>query len=276
VINVARSGYYAWCRNRMSVRTIENRQLTTTICAIFEKSKETYGSPRVFHSLQKLGCHCGKHRVARLMQAAGLKAVQRRAFRVTTVSRSKDAAPNRLQQNFFVAVPNRIWTTDITYIATLEGWLYLSVILDVHSRRVIGWSMKDRMTDDLVIAAFNAAQAYRRPQPGLIVHSDRGIQFSGQRFRDVLEKHRCIQSMSGTGNCYDNAVTETFFHTLKVELVHRSRFQSRNEARKLIFDYIETFYNRQRLHSTLGYKSPVDFEEQSMTTKLKLVSTFSG
>jgi transposase InsO family protein len=258
------------------VRTIENRQLTVTIRGIFEKSRETYGSPRIFHALHTLGYHCGKHRVARLMQAARLKAVQRRAFRVTTVSKSRNAAPNRLQQNFYIAVPNRIWTTDITYIATQEGWLYLAVILDVHSRRVIGWSMKDRLADDLVIAAFNAAQAYRRPQPGLIVHSDRGIQYSGQRFRNVLEKHRCLQSMSGTGNCYDNAVTETFFHTLKVELVHRLRFQSRNDARKQIFDYIETFYNRQRLHSTLGYKSPIDFEEQPMTTKLNLVSTFSG
>jgi transposase InsO family protein len=237
--------------------------LLEVIRQVFKESRETYGSPRVFHSLHRQGYRCGKHRVARLMQAAGFKAVQRRAFRVTTISKAMDAAPNRLQQRFYSAYPNRIWTSDITYISTQEGWLYLAVILDVYSRRVVGWSMQERLADELVTTAFGAALMQRKPQAGLIVHSDRGFQYSGQRFRAVLSQHECIQSMNATGNCFDNAVTETFFHTLKVELVHRIRFQTRNDARKHIFEYIESFYNRQRLHSTLGYKSPVEFEEKS-------------
>jgi len=260
VIRVARSGFYAWRTCRESVRTRENKQLTTAIRDIFKQSKETYGSPRIFHSLRRQGYRCGRNRVARLMRVAGMQAVQRRAFRVTTIAGSQKAAPNRLQQCFHVAMPNSIWTTDITYIATQEGWLYLAVMLDMFSRRVIGWSMQDRLTDDLVVNAFGAAWLSRRPQSGLIVHSDRGFEYSGQRFREMLAQHECVQSMSATGNCYDNAVTETFFHTLKVELVHRFRFQSRSEARRHIFEYIESFYNRQRLHSTLCYKSPVEFE----------------
>lgn len=264
MIGVARSGYYAWRKCRESVRTRENKQLTAAIQEVFKQSKETYGSPRIFHSLRRQGYRCGIHRVARLMRVTGIQAVQRRAFRVTTVAGTQIAAPNRLQQCFQVMIPNSIWTTDITYIATQEGWLYLAVMLDMYSRRVIGWSMQDRLTDDLVVAAFGAAWLNRRPQAGLIIHSDRGFQYSGQRFREVLVKHACIQSMSATGNCYDNAVTETFFHTLKVELVHRYHFQSRGEARHHIFEYIESFYNRQRLHSTLGYKSPVEFENVSL------------
>lgn len=264
MIGVARSGYYAWRRCSESARTIANKRLLEVIRQVFKESRETYGSPRVFHSLHRQGYRCGRHRVARLMQTAGLRAVQCRAFRVTTVSKALDAAPNRLRQCFHAEYPNRIWTSDITYIATYEGWLYLAVVLDLFSRRVVGWSMKECLADDLVTAAFGAAVMLRRPQPGLIVHSDRGFQYTGQRFRTVLSQNACIQSMSGTGNCYDNAVTETFFHTLKVELVHRFRFQNRNIARKHIFEYIESFYNRQRLHSTLGYKSPVEFEEKSL------------
>jgi putative transposase len=265
VTRVARSGYYAWRKCRESVRTLENKQLTKAIQRVFEESKETYGSPRIFHSLRRQGYRCSKHRIARLMSVAGIRAIQRRAFRATTVASTQKAAPNRLQQRFHVAIPNCIWTSDITYIATQEGWLYLAVILDMYSRRVIGWSMQERLADELVMAAFGIAWMNRKPQPGLIIHSDRGFQYSGQRFRDVLSKHACVQSMSSTGNCYDNAVTETFFHTLKVELVNRHRFQSRNEARKYIFEYIESFYNRQRLHSTLGYRCPVEFEELSLT-----------
>jgi len=267
VIGVARSGYYAWRRCRESVRTLENKQLTVAIRQAFKESRETYGSPRVFHLLRRQGYRCGRHRVARLMRAANLRAVQRRAFRVTTVTNAMNVAPNRLQQRFHAAVPNRIWTSDITYIATQEGWLYLAVMLDVYSRRVVGWSMQEQLADGLVTAAFEAAWMQRRPQAGLLVHSDRGFQYCGQRFREVLSKNACVQSMSATGNCYDNAVTETFFHTLKVELVNRLRFQSRSDARKCIFEYIESFYNRQRLHSTLGYKSPLEFEENSLTAK---------
>jgi putative transposase len=265
VTGVARGGYYAWRRCRESVRTVENRNLTAVIRQLFEQSRSTYGSPRIYHSLKRLGYTCGRHRVARLMRAAKMQAIQRRAFRVTTVAGSSKAAPNRLQQKFHVAIPNRIWTSDITYIATREGWLYLAVMLDMYSRRVVGWSMQERLVDDLVTSAFDAAWIRRRPSAGLIVHSDRGFQYAGQRFRQVLSNHECIQSMSATGNCYDNAVTETFFHTLKVELVNRSRFHSRSDAKKCIFEYIESFYNRKRLHSTLGYKSPVEFEDSVLS-----------
>jgi putative transposase len=263
VLRVARSGYYAWRRCRESVRASENKRLMTVIRQLFEQSRETYGSPRIFHSLKKMGYTCGRHRVARLMRETKIQAVQRRAFRVTTVPGNQKAAPNLLQQQFRVSVPNRVWTSDITYIATKEGWLYLAVVLDMYSRRVVGWSMQEQLVDELVANAFNAAWNQRKPATGLIVHSDRGFQYAGQSFRRVLSNHACIQSMSATGNCYDNAVTETFFHSLKVELVYRKTFVSRNEARKSIFEYIESFYNRQRLHSTLGYKCPVEFEELS-------------
>jgi putative transposase len=264
VIGVARSGYYAWRRCKEAARTIENKKLTVEIRALFKQNRETYGSPRVFRSLQRQGYRCGRNRVARLMKAAGLRAVQRPAFRVTTIAGTRNIAPNRLQQSFVAPVPNRIWTSDITYIPTREGWLYLAVVLDLFSRKIVGWSMQERLEDKLVTAAFNAAWIQRKPSEGLVFHSDRGIQYGSQRFRNLLAIHACLQSMSAKGNCYDNAVTETFFHTLKVELVHRCRFLSRNEARMLIFEYIESFYNRQRLHSTLGYISPEEFEEKAM------------
>jgi putative transposase len=269
VTGVARSGYYAWRRCHESARAVENKLLATMIRQLFEESRETYGSPRIFHMLRRRGYKYGRNRIARLMRAEKIRAVQRRAFRVTTVASSQKPAPNRLQQNFRISIPNRIWTSDITYIATQEGWLYLAVILDLYSRRVVGWSMQERMADELVITAFDAAWQQRRPNAGLILHSDRGFQYTGQRFREALSRRECIQSMSATGNCYDNAVTETFFHTLKIELVNRTRYLSRNNARKSIFEYIESFYNRKRLHSTLGYKCPVEFEEE-------LVSTISG
>jgi putative transposase len=246
---------------------VENKRLTSVIRQLFEQSRETYGSPRVFHSLRRLGYNCGRNRVARLMREAKIRAVHRRAFRVTTIAGTQKAAPNLLQQQFRVSVPNRVWTSDITYIATKEGWLYLAVILDMYSRRVVGWSMQERLVNELVTNAFNAAWDQRRPEKGLIIHSDRGFQYAGQHFRQILSNHACIQSMSAIGNCYDNAVTETFFHSLKVELVHRKKFVSRNDARKSIFEYIESFYNRQRLHSTLGYSSPVEFEEQFVAEK---------
>jgi putative transposase len=240
--------------------------LTKVIRQLFEQSNETYGSPRIFHSLRRLGYSCGRNRVAGLMRKAKMQAVQRKVFRVTTVASTQKAAPNLLKQQFRVSIPNRVWTSDITYISTREGWLYLAVFLDIYSRRVVGWSMQERLTDNLVTAAFGAAWNQRRPEKGLIVHSDRGFQYAGQRFRQVLSHHACIQSMSSTGNCYDNAVTETFFHTLKVELVNRTRFISRNDARKSIFEYIESFYNRKRLHSTIGYKCPVEFEDGVLST----------
>jgi putative transposase len=260
VIGVARSGYYAWLRQRESARTRENRDLRGVIATVFKQSRQTYGSPRVFCELRKQGYRCGKHRVARLMRANGIRAVQRPAYRVTTVADPAAVVPNRLQQRFAAPAADQVWTSDITYIATQEGWLFLAVMLDVYSRRVVGWSMQERLADDLVTQAFDAAWAQRRPQPGLVVHSDRGFQYNGRRFRELLTNHGCVQSMSASGNCYDNAVTETFFHTLKVELVHRYRYLSREDARHSIFEYIEVFYNRQRMHSTLGYKSPVEFE----------------
>lgn len=263
---VARSGYYAWCGNRESLRARENRDLTERIRRLFTDSKQTYGCPRIVRALRKQGCRCGKNRVAGLMQLAGIRAVHARKFRVTTVAKAEhEKAPNLLQQQFHAPVPNHSWTSDITYIPTREGWLYLAIMLDLFSRRVVGWSMQDRLVDDLVVQAFDAAWMQRRPNEGLVVHSDRGLQYSGSRFRAVLAGHACVQSMSATGNCYDNAVTESFFHTLKVEMVNRHRFQFRDEARKNIFEYIESFYNRQRMHSTLGYVSPAEFEEQSTT-----------
>ena len=265
VLGVSRSGFYAW-RGRPLIRPqVEtNRALRVRIRAIHAASRGRYGSPRVHAALQADGQHVGRKRVIRLMQGDQLHGRPRRRFRVTTQSDSQAAcAPNLLEQRFSTSAPNRIWTADITALPTAEGWLYLAVILDLYSRRVIGWALRPTLETELVAAAWAMAVAQRRPRPGLIHHSDRGCQYTSDRYQRLLRQVGARSSMSRRGNCFDNAPTESFFRTLKVELAEELPWPSRSAAIRTIAAYIDQFYNRERLHSRLGYQSPVRFEQQA-------------
>jgi len=258
---VSRSGYYDWQERGLSQREQSNRCLLVKIKESHKGSHKTYGSPRITADLRALGDTCGKNRVARLMRANGIISKTRRRFKVTTNSaHNQPLAANLVNRMFKAEKPNRLWSSDITYIPTKEGWLYLSVVLDVYSRRIVGWSMNQRLTKELVLDAVNQALRYRNPGSDMIFHSDQGSQYASNQFRKLLYEHDIRPSMSDKGNCYDNAITETFFHTLKTELVYFENYQTREEARLSIFEYIELFYNRKRRHSAIGYKTPVDFE----------------
>jgi putative transposase len=245
VLDVSSSGFYDWLERPESPRAVENRALVAKIQAIHGDSRRTYGSPRV----------------ARLMRDHGIRAKTKRKFRVTTDSRhDHPVAPNRLDRQFAVAAPNTAWVADISYIPTREGWLYLAVVLDLFSRQVVGWAMDQQMPQELTLAALDMAIQRRRPLPGCMHHSDRGSQYAAGDYQKQLAKYGMVCSMSRKGNCWDNAPMESFFHSLKTELVHHRDYQTRDEARRDIFEYIEVFYNRQRRHSTLGYLSPAQFE----------------
>jgi putative transposase len=263
VLGVGRSGYYAWQGRTPSVRSQNNQVMTTQIQAAFERSRKSYGSPRLYRDLRKQGLGCGRHRVARLMRQARLQARPKRRWRPTTTQRAPDrvAAPNRLGQDFTAEAPNQKWVSDFTYIETGEGWLYLAVVLDLYSRRVIGWSMHETMDTALVEAALRMALTDRQPEAGLLHHSDQGSQYTSALYLDCLTAAQARLSMSRVGNCYDNAVAESFFATLKAECV-TCVFPTRAQARAAIFEYVEVWYNQHRLHSSLGYCSPVDFEDQ--------------
>lgn len=261
MLNVSRNGYYKFLRSSPSKRAEENKSLLTKIKLIHVKSRETYGSPRVHAALQSEGEACSRKRVARIMKKAGIQAKMKKRFKVTTKANPKaQAAPNVLNRNFTAIKPNERWVADITYIATAEGWLYVAAVLDLYSRRIVGLSMNERMTTSLVKAALEQALTHRKPQPGLMHHSDKGCQYTSHEFQQLLKAHQITVSMSGTGNCYDNAAMESFFHTLKTEHVYFEHYLTREQAKRSIFEYVEVFYNRQRLHSTLGYLTPNDFE----------------
>ena len=263
VLNVSRSGYYRYTVGEISQRSIENLILLAAIKAIYKQSNRTYGSPRITDGLHDLGLSCSRPRVARLMRLNGIKAKTKKKYKVTTDSdHSFPIAPNLLNQDFWTNSAHRIWVSDITYIRTREGWLYLTIIMDLYSRKIVGWSMSDRLTAKrTTIPAFIQAVKRYQPLPGLIFHSDRGVQFACDDFRGLLKTFKTIQSMSGKGNCYDNAVAESFFHTLKTELVYHETYRTRMEAKTSLFEYIEVFYNRIRKHSALGYKSPEQYEQ---------------
>ena len=262
VLEVSPSGYYAWRRRPPSAREMANQELMRKIEVVFEESGETYGGPRVHRALVRQGVRCSKNRVARLMRLRGLKAKQTKRYRATTRrNRAHPVAPNRLQRDFVAHRPNEKWVSDITYIPTQEGWLYLAVILDLYSRRVVGWAMSERMTEELTLSALRMALQQRRPGPGLIHHSDQGGQYTGHAYQAVLKEHGIQASMNGVGSWYDNAPMESFFGTLKSERVHHILYRTRDEARADLFAYIEGFYNRRRLHSALGYLSPEEFEQ---------------
>jgi len=264
VLRVSRSGFYAWSVRPQSKRALENARMAERIRAVHIASRRTYGSPRVHRSLRQDGIICGRNRVARLMKLDGLSAGKKRRFvRTTDSSHSLPIAANVVNQDFEAPAANRIWASDITYVSTDQGWLYLSVVMDLFSRRIIGWSMAESLVSSLVRDAIEMA-ALRRDCRGAIFHSDRGCQYASDDVRGLVTNLGMRPSMSRRGNCYDNAPVESFFGTLKTELVHSRRYCTRDEARIDIFDYIELFYNRQRLHSSLGYRTPVDFEAAAM------------
>jgi putative transposase len=258
---VSTSGFYAWCRRGLSRRAQEDAALKVGIRAAHAASGKTYGSPRVHEDLKADGHQVGRKRVARLMQEEGLEGQRKRRFRVTTDSRhSHPVAANELNRNFTASGPNKVWVTDITYIWTREGWIYLAAILDLFSRRVVGWSMDSHLDRTLALDALGMALRTRRPEAGLIHHSDRGVQYASEEYRGQLRERGMVCSMSRKGDCWDNAVAESFFSTLKAELVHRNDYVSRGQARASVFEYIEAFYNGRRRHSALGYVSPVEHE----------------
>ena len=264
ILGVGSSGFYAWLNRPESPRSRENRRLLMEIKAVHMRSRKTYGSPRIHAELNESGHVCSRYRVARLMRRYGIVSKHKRKFRVTTNSvHSFPIAENLLQRRFDVLSPGECWVSDITYIPTLEGWLYLAITLDLFHRKVIGWSMGRWITRQLVIDALNMAIKNGGLKSGLIHHSDRGVQYASNEFQALLKTNGIHCSMSRKGDCWDNAVAESFFHTLKVELIHGKTYSTRQEAKTAIFEYIEGFYNRQRRHSYLGYLSPDDFEKKN-------------
>ena len=265
VLEVSRQGLHAWLRRKPCARKRRDDALRNRVRRAFTESDNTYGAPRVQQALSQQGESTSRKRVARLMREEGLVARRRRRrFICTTDSRHGFAiAPNVVDRNFTPDGPNRLWATDITYIPTKRGWLYLAVVLDLFSRRAVGWSMQPYLDRRLVLSALEMAIAARRPGPGLVHHSDRGVQYACDDYQRLLADAEIVPSMSRKANCWDNAVVESFFSTLKQELVDRCRFEDHDAARAAIFRYIETFYNRRRLHSTLGYLSPAEYERRS-------------
>jgi putative transposase len=263
LLEVSPSGYYAWRERPPSQRATENQALVKEIKAIHAESHATYGSPRVHAELANRGLRVSKNRVARLMQAENIQS-RRKNKRQSTTNSHHDypLAPNLLQQDFQATFPNEKWLSDITYIPTVEGWLYLAAILDLFSRKIVGWAMEDHLESELVELAFQMAVNNRHKVSGLLHHSDRGSQYAGAAYQALIQAYRVTPSMSRTGNCYDNAPMESFFSTLKCERVDGSNYPTRAEARTDIFAYIEGFYNRNRLHSSLGYLSPEEFERR--------------
>ena len=257
LLGVSRGGYYAWAGRAESARAADDRTLAAEIRAAYEASRGRYGSPRVHAELRARGRRIGRKRVARLMRGMGLAARRRRRFRRTTDSRHAfPIAPNLLERNFTAEAPDRVWLADLTYIWTAQGWLYLAAVLDLYTRRVVGWAMADHLRHELTLAALDMAIVRQRPAPGLVHHADRGVQYAAHGYRARLRRHGMVCSMSRKGDCWDNAPMESFFATLKGELVEAAEYDTRDEARADLFQYIEGFYNRRRLHSGLGYLTP--------------------
>ncbi len=273
ILEVSRAGYYHWLKTIPSFRYLEDQRLLEIIRYHYNKSRGTYGLPRIYAAIRKEGLKVNKKKIARLMRINKIRAKTKKKFKVTTVENTKaKASENILKGNFSSEKENRIWTSDITYIWTKQGWLYLAVIMDVYSRKIVGWSLCSSLSAELVIKALMMAILHRNPEQGIIFHSDRGSQYTSSSVREMLKSYQMTQSMSSTGNCYDNAITESFFHTIKTELTFWNSYQTREEAKRSIFEYIEIFYNRQRLHSAIGYLSPVEFEEKNRRELIEKVA----
>ena len=261
VLQVSRSGYYDWRLRAESERSRQDRILLTEIRRVHYSNKEAYGTVRTWREMKQAGVRCGKHRVARLRRLGGIETRRRRKFKLAYQARnSAPAAANLLSRPFQADSPNRIWVADVSFIPTRAGWLYLAVVIDLYSRLVVGWSMKERPNQELANEALLMAVEQRRPEPGLIHHSDQGILYGSTLYRQLLSRYGMVQSMSRKGNCYDNAVAESFFSSLKNEIVHHRDYYTREQARAEIFEYIELFYNRRRLHQSLDYRSPMEYE----------------
>ncbi len=264
IFRVSTSGFYDWDRRRAAPgpRTVEDQALAQEIVALHAQSRQTYGAPRIELELRARGRRHGRNRIARLMRHRGLRGRQKGRHRVQTTDSNHDhpIAPNRLAEAPKTSAPNQIWVADITYVPTAQGWLYLAGVLDLHSRRIVGWAMRPALDSALVLAALAMATQHRQPPPGLLFHSDRGVQYAAGNFRAALAAAGFRASMSRRGNCYDNAAMESFWSTLKLELVYRQEFATHRQAQAEIFDFIEVFYNRQRLHTSLGGLSPAAFE----------------
>jgi putative transposase len=261
VLGVSRSGYYDFLNRGESERVRENRRLKAKIVDIHGVSRGTYGSPRIHAEMKNQGETCSRRRVAKLMREDKIQAKMRKRWKKTTqVNERAEVSMNHLNQNFETEAPDRVWVSDITYIATKEGWLYVAIVMDLFSRKIVGLSMGDRLQTDLVTKALKQALHHRSIPKGLMHHSDKGCQYTSLEFRELAEKYGIKLSMSGKGNCYDNAVAESFFHTLKTEHTNFCKYRIREEAKRSIFEYIEVFYNRKRLHSTNGYLTPEEVE----------------
>jgi putative transposase len=265
VLKASKAGYYAWRNRKPSDRDKRDTEIAEKIVEIHRTSRKTYGSPRIHRALRKVGISCGRKRVARLMQESEIEGRQRKRFRRTTDSNHQHPiAENVLDRRFDpreIGAPNVTWTGDITYIWTMEGWLYLAVVLDLFSRRVIGWSMRHTMEAELALDALQMALDQRRPKDGVLHHTDRGVQYACGDYRKLLTRNEMICSMSRKGDCWDNAVSESFFATLKNELIETQPWETREQVRAAVFEYIEVWYNRERLHSSLDYNSPAAYEE---------------
>jgi transposase InsO family protein len=262
VLRVSRSGFYAWSRRTSGERERRRGELVGLILEAHKDSGGTYGSPRIHRELAARGVRCSENTVAKLMRDEGIRSKARKRLvpRTTDSRHGEPIAGNTLDREFQVDRPDTVWAADITYIPTAEGWLYLAVVIDLCTRRVVGWATADHLRAELAVAALRMALAHRLPPRGVLHHSDRGAQYASQEYRLLLDWHGIEASMSGVGNCYDNAVVESFFSTLKRELVHHATYQTHEEAKRSLFEYIEVFYNRRRRHSTLGYRSPAEFE----------------
>ena len=263
VLRVSRSGYYAWARRPAGPREVRRGEVLAEIRRVHEESRRTYGSPRVHRALLARGVRCCENTVAKLMRGQAIRSKATRRFVATTDSRhDRPVAENVLAREFYPGRPDAVWTADITYIPTGEGWLYLAVVLDLFSRRVVGWATADHLRSELACGALRMALGHRRPRGERLHHSDRGVQYASDAYQSLLAGHGIEPSMSRKGDCWDNAVTESFFSTTKRELTHHESYGTREEARGSLFEYIEVFYNRRRLHSTLGYRSPAEYEER--------------
>jgi transposase InsO family protein len=262
VLDVSRAGYYAWRSRPESLRSAANRELVEDIQLVHRDNHGRYGSPRIHAELQAQGRGVSRGRIERLMRHHGIRAIMARPRRVRTTDSRHDnpIAPNLLERNFVAAAPNRVWLADITYVETDQGWLYLAAVMDLYSRRIVGWAMQDHLRTELPLTALIMAISMQRPGAGLIHHSDRGVQYASQDYRKLVQSIHFRASMSRKADCYDNAPMESFFHTLKTELVHHRHYATREEAKRDIFAYIEGYYNRTRRHSSIGYISPIEME----------------
>jgi putative transposase len=265
-LGVSPSGYWAWRRRAPSQRAVANAQLQRQIVSIHSASRTTYGAPRIHAELRAQGVRCSRKRVARLMRVAGVRGCHRRRFHTTRRDPARPSAPDLVERAFVAAAPDQVWVADMTYVPTQQGFLFLAVVLDVCSRRVVGWSMAAHLRTELVLAALEMALQHRRPPAGLIHHSDHGSQYTAAAFQERCQRAGVRSSMGSVGDCFDNALAESFFATLECELLMRTRWRTHLEARTALFDFIEVFYNRQRRHSALGYLSPEAFERRIQET----------